>query len=107
RIAQFAGCWQEGFVNPASHSQNRYGNRRDFLRATGGAATLLAVCPRLSAAEAAENLIVRENKRPGTKDWLLTRLEPARGEDVDDPWQRRPAIEGFCSHPSIRAGETL
>ena len=89
---------------PKLHSR---GTRRRFLRTASGATALLTVCPHLVAADAAENPIVRENKRSGTKDWLLTQLEPARGDGVDDPWQRRPAIEGFCSHPSIRAGETL
>jgi len=68
---------------------------------------LLAVSPKLSAADAPENSIVHENKNRGTQDWLLTKLEPAKGSGEDDPWQRRPAIEGFCSHTSLRAGETL
>jgi hypothetical protein len=89
---------------PPSPGKNQRGTRRDFLRTTSAAATLFAVSTGLSAAESAENLIVRENRKPGTKDWLLTRLQPARGNGVDDPWERRPAIEGFCSHPSIRAG---
>lgn len=104
-------------MNPLSHERPvpvpnsprhaHQGNRRDFLRATGAAATLLAISSRLPAAESADNLIVRENQKLGTKDWLLTRLEPTRGKGEDAPWERRPAIEGFCSHPSIRAGETL
>jgi hypothetical protein len=87
--------------------RNSVGTRREFLRATGQAAALLALQPRLSAADVGENSIVRENRKQGTRDWLLTRLEPARGDEEDAPWQRRAAIEGFCSHPSIRAGETL
>src|SRR4030095_10873740 len=39
--------------------------------------------------------------------WLLTKWERAQGSGADDPWQRRKAIEGFCSHPTIRAGDTL
>lgn len=82
-------------------------SRRDFLRVAGQAAALLAVQPHLLAADTPDNSVVRENRHSGTKDWLLTRLEPFQGEDVDGPWQRRMAIEGFCSHSSIRPGETL
>jgi hypothetical protein len=81
-------------------------SRRDFLRTTGAAACL-AAGSRLPAAEAAENPIVVENRNPGTTDWLLSKLEPAHGIGEDDPWQRRGAIEGFCSHPSLRAGGKL
>ncbi|MGB8854185.1 MAG: N,N-dimethylformamidase beta subunit family domain-containing protein [Pirellulales bacterium] len=53
-----------------------------------------------SRATAAESPIVAENARPGTRDWLLTNVK------VDDG-RRSAAIEGYCSHTSIRAGETL
>jgi hypothetical protein len=48
------------------------------------------------------DLIRTENARPGTRDWMLTNV-------VIDPATkyRSPAIEGYCSHASIRAGETL
>jgi hypothetical protein len=44
--------------------------------------------------------ILQENQRPGSQDWLLTKTE------VNDN-QRSLAIEGYCSHTSIRAGEEL
>jgi hypothetical protein len=46
--------------------------------------------------------VCRENDRPGTRDWLLARvaLEP------DCPFRSR-AIEGYCSHASVRAGERI
>lgn len=47
-----------------------------------------------------ENPVVVENAREGTTEWVLDRTEV--GED-----QRSPAIEGFCSHASVAAGETL
>jgi len=49
-----------------------------------------------------ENLIQLENARPGTKDWMITNtyIDP-------DTWWRSPRIEGYCSEPSVRAGETL
>lgn len=47
-------------------------------------------------------LIARENRREGTRDWQLTRvrLDPAGG-------YRSPAIEGYCSRQSVAAGEKL
>ncbi len=48
------------------------------------------------------NLVHRENARPGTRDWMLehTRVDPAT------QW-RCPWIEGYCSHTSLRAGDTV
>jgi len=55
-----------------------------------------------------------ENRRTGTTDWLLTRVEPppepppgAVAHPEYRAFQRRRAIEGYCSHASIRAGQTL
>jgi hypothetical protein len=44
----------------------------------------------------------RENAKPGTRDWMLanTRIDPTTK-------YRCPWVEGYCSHTSIRAGETL
>jgi hypothetical protein len=81
--------------------------RRQFLRDVGHATALVVATPCLSPAATVENPVVRENKQRGTTDWLLTNLQPSVGSGEDDPWQRRKAIEGFCSHASIRAGETL
>ncbi|HTQ80222.1 MAG TPA: N,N-dimethylformamidase beta subunit family domain-containing protein [Thermoanaerobaculia bacterium] len=48
------------------------------------------------------DLIRTENAKPGTTDWLLTRTE------VDPATRYRcPAIEGYCSRTSLRAGERL
>lgn len=47
-------------------------------------------------------LVLRENDRPGTKDWLLTRAAIEPQSKYRSPW-----IEGFCSERSIRAGQTL
>lgn len=51
---------------------------------------------------AKNELIVQENRLPGTRDWMLgnTRVDPASK-------YRCPQIEGYCSHTSIRAGETI
>jgi hypothetical protein len=70
------------------------------LAAAGSAA--LVSGPLAAATPAAPGLIRAENERPGTRDWMLTKVE------VDPATKyRSPAIEGFCSHASIRAGETL
>jgi N,N-dimethylformamidase beta subunit-like protein len=52
-------------------------------------------------AERASGLIERENRRPGAKDWQLTRVR------LDRSGCRSPWIEGYCSHQSIAAGQTL
>ena len=81
-------------------------NRRDWLKgsATLGAAALLSGCTTSDSNRSrrpASNLIARENLRPGTRDWMLTniRIDP-------DTKYRCPWIEGYCSHTSIRAGES-
>lgn len=77
--------------------------RRDALKqmAAAGAATSLAGCAIVSGGER-DNAIVRENRLPGTRDWMLTktRIDPATK-------YRCPWIEGYCSHTSARAGDTI
>lgn len=78
-------------------------SRRDMLRQTGAAAAALAgVTVAARAAGSASNRIALENARPGTRDWMLdkTRIDP-------ETKYRCPWIEGYCSHTSLRAGETL
>jgi hypothetical protein len=71
--------------------------------ASGVCALLVAVVT--SAAFAADNPIVRENQKPGTTDWLLKNHKDFK--PGTDAWRREKAIEGFCSHASIRPGQTL
>lgn len=81
-------------------------DRRDLLRlgAAGSAAWLAS--PPVSAetirAKPASKRIVDENARVGTRDWMLakTRIDPATK-------YRCPWIEGYASHASIQAGQTL
>jgi N,N-dimethylformamidase beta subunit-like protein len=80
-------------------------SRREFLKnVTAGAAGVIAGGLRVDGENAPSrgDLIRRENEKPGTRDWLLsnTRIDPATK-------YRCPWIEGYCSHTSIRAGETL
>ncbi len=46
--------------------------------------------------------VAEENQQPGTTEWQLEKT----GVDPDTRY-RSPRIEGFCSHTSIRCGETL
>jgi hypothetical protein len=49
-----------------------------------------------------ENPIRTENARSGTRDWMLSHVE------IDPATKyRSPAIEGWCSHASVRAGDRL
>ncbi len=57
----------------------------------------------VSAAEpGAPNPIVVENRRPGTRDWMLAKT----GVDPQTRY-RCPWIEGYCSHASVRPGQEI
>src|SRR6516164_7280061 len=81
-------------------------DRRDLLRtaAAGGLAfSLGSLADSLAAPTPAQRDLIRaENEKPGTTDWKLanTRVDPKTK-------YRCPWIEGYCSHTSIRAGQTL
>jgi hypothetical protein len=69
-------------------------DRRELLKGAAG----LGLAAAIGCASPAR----RENERPGTSEWILkkTRVDPKTK-------YRCPWIEGYCSHTSIRAGETL
>ncbi|MCC7338447.1 MAG: twin-arginine translocation signal domain-containing protein [Pirellulaceae bacterium] len=81
-------------------------DRRDLLKmsAAGGAAWLASQPAHAETVvgKPSSKLIVEENARPGTQQWMLakTRIDPATK-------YRCPWIEGYTSHASIEAGETL
>lgn len=79
-------------------------SRRDALKqVTGATALALAGLPLTArGAGAASNPILDENAKPGTRDWMLekTGVEP-------ESKYRCPWIEGYTSHTSVRAGETI
>jgi len=53
-----------------------------------------------------QNLIVAENKLPGTTDWLINvRFDTCALPD--HRFCRRPQIEGYCSESSVTAGDTI
>jgi hypothetical protein len=81
-------------------------NRRHFLHRLTAGTAVAALAPRAFAADEL-NAIQRENQRPGTRDWLLTKVEPMEGTTIDDLCRRRRTMEAYCSHTSIRVGETL
>jgi hypothetical protein len=54
-----------------------------------------------------DNIITRENSNPGTTDWILTNVTRHEDEPYDEGWHRRTEIEGYVSHMSIKAGDTL
>jgi hypothetical protein len=78
-------------------------NRRQALQSIAGlgATAALAGCNHLPAQQSG-NLITRENARPGTDEWLLTKTQVDPATKYRCPW-----IEGYCSHTSIRPGETI
>jgi hypothetical protein len=85
-----------------SHDPLLRPSRRDVLHgaAAAGLASLLA--PLATAEPARRDLIPAENERPGTTAWMLdnTRVDPKAK-------YRCPWVEGYCSHTSLRAGDTL
>ncbi len=84
------------------HEKSRRIDRRSLLK-TAAAGAVFAGSETASAdsQQRAENPISAENQRPGTTDWQLTRVRPNEGRF------RTSLIEGYCSHQSIAAGDTL
>ena len=78
---------------------NQY-SRREVLKG-GLAAPLALATSAVTASAKTESPIQQENKHPGTTDWQLTRVRINAGR------YRTTLIEGYCSHQSIAAGETL
>ena len=79
-------------------------NRRELLKAV--AATAITAggagsgCASLPARR--PDLIAEENSKTGTTDWLLTNTRVDPKAIYRCPW-----VEGYCSHTSIKASETL
>lgn len=81
-------------------------SRRGFLKGTT-AAGMAAVCQmgsagcRTRSGQRQLNPIERENAKPGTRHWQLTRVR------VNEADHRTSLIEGYCSHQSVAAGDTM
>ena len=78
-------------------------SRRRFVQSSSTAAALFASGALGNAAERRQpNLIAQENRKPGARDWQLTRIRlDSRGGF------RSSDIEGYCSKQSVAAGEKL
>ena len=93
------------------HSSQSKVQRRDVLKGAAGAGVTLAAgsyatLPLLAAGHS--DLIRKENEKPGTRDWQLTKTRQLPGKiNKILPNGRCPWIEGYCSANSVRAGETL
>ena len=79
---------------------------------TKPASVLLAVlaavmCIGSATAAAQSNRIQIENAKPGSSDWLLTKVARHDDEIYELGWRRRKGIEAYASHTSLKAGETL
>jgi hypothetical protein len=101
-------------TSPDMPESSRRLHRRDVLKASLVGSTFAASlattpatqgqppAPGRSPAPRQSDLIRDENAKPGSSDWQLTRvrLDQAGGF-------RAPDIEGYCSHQSVAAGETI
>jgi hypothetical protein len=80
--------------------------RRGFLKTSAtaalGGSIAAASANAAPAPRARRNLIAEENAKPGTRDWQLTRIRLDKQAGF-----RAPDIEGYCSHRSVKAGESL
>jgi len=56
---------------------------------------------------AQSNPIQIENAKPGTTDWLLTKVARHDDEIYELGRHRRKGIEAYASHTSIKSGDTL
>ena len=87
---------------PSNDSKASF-TRRQMLRNVAAAGLAAASPPvGLLGAEPSGNLVVQENQRPGTRDWMLRQIRIEPESRYRSPW-----IEGYCSHSTIRAGETI
>ena len=75
--------------------------------AARAAVVLVLACVPAAAPAQTDGIIPAENRRQGTTDWLLTKVEPIGVNVRDERYGRQRAIEGYVSHASIRAGATL
>lgn len=70
----------------------------DFIRRR----EMLQASLALAVPSAASATVRAENAKPGTVDWQLTRVRTDKGKGF-----RTSLIEGYCSHQSIEAGDTI
>lgn len=77
--------------------------RRKFLGTSVGVpAAAAAAASQGRVEESSGNPIPAENSQPGSNDWQLTRVRLDQRGGF-----RAPDVEGYCSHQSVAAGDTL
>lgn len=76
-------------------------DRRSLLKGAVASSLTLSTMD-VTRAAGQSGAIAKENRQAGTRDWMLqkTKIDP-------ETKFRCPTIEGYCSHTSVRAGETL
>jgi hypothetical protein len=52
-------------------------------------------------------IIQAENEKPGTTDWMITKVVRDADEPYEKGWHRRTLIEGYASRTSVRAGQDI
>src|SRR5688500_11298747 len=82
---------------------NKYISQASMVSVLAGVVSVAAA----GAAAAQTNPIQVENAKPGSTDWLLTRVARHDDEIYELGWQRRRGIEAYASHTSIKAGQRL
>ena len=79
-------------------------SRRSLLKGAVASSLAISTTDVVGALTSAarEDAIAKENEKPGTRDWMLskTRIDP-------ETRYRSPGIEGYCSQCRVRAGETI
>ena len=92
-----------GYDSPGQ--PHRPPSRRELMKNAAALGVLPAVAglaPGEGARAAKPDLVRRENEKPGTREWMLTKTRVDPATKYRCPW-----VEGFCSKVSVRAGETL
>ncbi len=102
---------QQNQNEPNEH--NKGVRRREVIKGAAAAGLIAATGTHALAfaaqsKSASSDLIKRENAKPGTRDWLLTKTRTVPGKINKILLNgRSQAIEGYCSANSLRAGEKL
>ena len=85
-------------------NKNNFLNRHGFLQSSVFSILSATSCSQIresSSNHGQSTAIVLENRKQGTRDWQLTRIWVNQGN------YRTSLIEGYCSHQSVGAGDTL
>jgi hypothetical protein len=85
-----------------SRKNSRELSRREAIKGMAAASAAAALGGCVTGKTPRADVIVRENLKPGTRDWMLTKT----GVDPKTKY-RCPWIEGYCSKTSVAAGETI